>query len=352
MPKIIHTKPFKIPDFNMSTVLRESTESIDTQDDLLPLLERLGISTSSSRRFDTEKTASSSAHHKDISENESLWSTRHSWSSRENTDEEEEHEVVYLLDSDSDHDDGVFHKTRIADEASSLSHTMFMKTRESVAREMFQEYNELIFDSQLPPNVDISWNVRLATTAGLTHYSRRYNESGVLVYTARIELASKVLDTVDRLERTLIHEMCHCASWLIDHVAKPPHGQVFKKWADRAMTVLPRVDVSTCHNYDIFYPHRWQCTACFHEYKRHSKSIDIDKKVCGSCRGRLEYLGKFTRHGDSPQKKGNMYSAYVAKNFSKIKKASDPGTSAVDVMKKIAAMWHVEKKTTTPACHT
>lgn len=340
----------------MSTVLRESTESIDTQDDLLPLLERLGISTNNSTSFDTEKEkASSSDQHINTTsreKNESLWS-----STRENTDDEEEEEeedfeVVYLLDSDSDngrHDDGAL-RTRIADDASSLSHTMFMKKREFIAREMFQEYNELIFDSQLPSDVDISWNVRLATTAGLTHYSRRYNDSGVLVYTARIELASKVLDTVDRLERTLIHEMCHCASWLIDHVAKPPHGHVFKKWADRAMALLPRVDVSTCHNYDIFYPHRWQCTACFHEYKRHSKSIDVDKKVCGSCRGRLEYLGKFTRHGDSPQKKGNMYSAYVAKNFSKIKQASDPGTSAVDVMKKIAAMWHVEK-TAMPACH-
>ena len=325
------------------TIRRESTESIDTQDDLLPLLERLGISTATIHGsiLDTNTTVSALYSYTDA---EGSHSTDND--AAEDDDDKEEQEVVYLLsDSDSDHDWAL--RARVVDDASSLSHTMFIKKRESLAREMFREYNELIFDSVLPADMDISWNVRLATTAGLTHYSRRYNDSGVAVYTARIELASKVLDTADRLERTLIHEMCHCAAWLIDHVAKPPHGHVFKKWADRAMAILPRVDVSTCHNYEIFYPYRWQCTACCHEYKRHSKSIDVDKKVCGSCRGRLEYLGKFTRHGVSP-KKGNMYSAYVAKNFSRIKEASDPGTSAVEVMKKIAAMWHVEKTASRP----
>ena len=45
-------------------------------------------------------------------------------------------------------------------------------------------------------------------------------------YTARVELSSKVVDCVDRLRRTLAHELCHVAAWLVDHVSKPPHGQV------------------------------------------------------------------------------------------------------------------------------
>lgn len=45
-------------------------------------------------------------------------------------------------------------------------------------------------------------------------------------YTARVELSSKVLDSSDRLRRTLVHELCHVAAWLLDHVAKPPHGEV------------------------------------------------------------------------------------------------------------------------------
>lgn len=41
-----------------------------------------------------------------------------------------------------------------------------------------------------------------------------------------MELSSKVLDNRDRLRLTLAHELCHVAAWLIDHVARPPHGEV------------------------------------------------------------------------------------------------------------------------------
>lgn len=182
------------------------------------------------------------------------------------------------------------------------------------------------------------------------------------VYTCRIELATKVLDTSSKLERTLIHEMCHCAAWLIDHVAKPPHGQVFKQYAKRAMVIVPEVDVSTCHNYQIFYPHRWQCGTCYQEYGRHSKSIDVEKKVCGACRGKLVYLGRFVRGQDgtvspaksrSPTKNVSSYSAYVKTHFHRIKQkmefesACDTSGStlaqkkvmASEVMKALAAEW-------------
>ena len=33
--------------------------------------------------------------------------------------------------------------------------------------------NEVIFDGSLPADMDISWNARLKTTAGLTHYKRK-----------------------------------------------------------------------------------------------------------------------------------------------------------------------------------
>ena len=46
-------------------------------------------------------------------------------------------------------------------------------------------------------------------------------------YTARVELSSKVLDCFGKLERTLCHELCHVAAWLVDHIAMPPHGTVF-----------------------------------------------------------------------------------------------------------------------------
>lgn len=35
---------------------------------------------------------------------------------------------------------------------------------------------------------------------------------------ARVELSTKVLDTPVKLRRTLLHELCHVAAWLL-----PPH---------------------------------------------------------------------------------------------------------------------------------
>lgn len=129
----------------------------------------------------------------------------------------------------------------------------FRKQRDALARELYELYNCLIFGSQLPADLEIKWNNRLATTAGLTHYRREVFADALLPprYLAHIELSSKVVDTREKLQRTLAHEMCHCAGWLIDHVAKPPHGPVFKAWAQRAMTALPHLDVSTCHQYEV-----------------------------------------------------------------------------------------------------
>lgn len=65
-----------------------------------------------------------------------------------------------------------------------------------------------------------------------------------------------MLDGFGKLERTLCHELCHVAAWLVDHTAKPPHGPVFKRWADRAMRLYTHLDITTCHAYQIFYPFR------------------------------------------------------------------------------------------------
>ena len=70
--------------------------------------------------------------------------------------------------------------------------------------------------------------MRLTKTAGLC-YSRRERKYNVETRTARIELSTKVtsnllwlfapvfqvIDSADRLRDTLIHEMCHAASWVV-----------------------------------------------------------------------------------------------------------------------------------------
>ena len=39
-----------------------------------------------------------------------------------------------------------------------------------------------------------------------------------------------------------------------------PRQQVFKRWAAAVMRQYPHLDVSTCHNYEIAFAFRWQCT--------------------------------------------------------------------------------------------
>lgn len=52
---------------------------------------------------------------------------------------------------------------------------------------------------------------------------------------------------------------CDQATWLIDHVGKPPHGPAFKVWAAKAMAAFPDLEVTTCHHYQIHAPFQWQC---------------------------------------------------------------------------------------------
>lgn len=227
-----------------------------------------------------------------------------------------------------------------------MSHAAFAKKRTQLASDIYAKYNSLVFSNVLPSNLEISWNKRLATTAGLTHYKREVLADPLIPsrYTARIELSCKVLDTPEKLERTMVHEMCHCAAWLVDHVAKPPHGAVFKSWADRAMRAAPHLEVSTCHAYEIFYAFQYQCSGCNQTYGRHSNSIDVSKKVCGVCRGRLEFLGKFER-GGSPAKtrKPSAFNLFIKDNFSTAMKESGPGAVASEVMKDLTAKWKAQR---------
>jgi len=85
--------------------------------------------------------------------------------------------------------------------------------------------------------------------------------------------------------------MCHLASWIIDKNPNEGHGHLFKAWAAKVMLKRPEIEISTRHDYDISYPFNWKCLKCAKVYGRHSKSIDVDRCLCGACKeGRLEPL--------------------------------------------------------------
>ena len=89
-------------------------------------------------------------------------------------------------------------------------------------------------------------------------------------------------------------------------------------------------------------------TWCEQEYGRHSKSIDIEKKRCGLCAGRLEFMGKFTSDGvlvkgSNVEKKPTGFSKFVKENFGDVKKELGAKTPHKKIMEKLSEKWNDNK---------
>ena len=154
----------------------------------------------------------------------------------------------------------------------------FKKNKEELARSLYQMYNEQIFENALPDDMDISWNVRLTKTAGLC-FSRRHKKYNIETRSSRIELSTKVIDRGDRLRDTLIHEMCHAASWIISGY-RDGHGPLWRTWAEKAMARFPELPViDRCHSYQINTKYTYRCVQCGYSIGRHSKSLNTERKV-------------------------------------------------------------------------
>jgi len=162
--------------------------------------------------------------------------------------------------------------------------------------------------------------------------------------TARIELASKFIDDRYKLRDTLLHELCHAASYLIDGV-KDGHGKFFKKWGRHCNELLPDIPVvSRCHSYQINYKFVYVCSRCGQNYGRHSKSIDVGKKCCGICKGKLELKdrkGRVVKEGldkenntGSSTPKINPFADFVKNNYKREK-----GVTHSEVMKMLSEKW-------------
>ncbi|KAG7090719.1 hypothetical protein E1B28_009811 [Marasmius oreades] len=147
------------------------------------------------------------------------------------------------------------------------------------AQAFFHEMNTAVFENGLPKQTQLIWNKKLCTTAGKAKWNKNRNGVGF----SQIELAPKILDCEERIRKTLAHEMCHLACWIIDGNMKENHGPLFKTWASRVTKARPDITVSTTHDYEINHPYRWKCADCDLIYGRFSKSIKSDESRCGKC---------------------------------------------------------------------
>ena len=212
--------------------------------------------------------------------------------------------------------------------------------REAAPRH-YAEFNARVFDGRLPAQLPLEWNAKLQKTAGVCSFRTEGGGGGGggARRTARIELSEKVLDTDERLRKTLAHEMCHAAQWLLDGEARPPHGAAFRRWADRFETRVPGIAITTCHSYDIHYKYRYRCTGCNVEIGRQSRSIDLERQRCGRCKGRLELLGAFNRDGTPAQSRApSAFARYVKEHFATLK-AARPHDSHRELMAALGESW-------------
>ncbi|XP_071452925.1 germ cell nuclear acidic protein-like [Hetaerina americana] len=222
----------------------------------------------------------------------------------------------------------------------------FKSKKTDLAQKLFEIFNADVFSSKLPHDLPIFWNNRLRKTAGYCYNRKVKNSEGGFTRTSRVELSSKIIDNAARLRDTLIHELCHAATWIISEVTGG-HGPSWKRWTNKAMAAFPELPpISRCHNYDIVTKYRYQCISCNYSIGRHSKSLDIQRKCCGICGGTFElFLNTKDEAGKSVPKTlrtPNAFALFVKENYKTAKRTQD-NLKHKDVMKLLSEQFAAAK---------
>lgn len=219
----------------------------------------------------------------------------------------------------------------------------FSSKKQQLSDLLYSLFNKHVFGNKLPLKMLITWKPRMTHTAGFCTFRKTVssrNPSLIKNRTATIELSIKVLDSPDRLRDTLIHEMCHAATWIISGSKDDHHGNVWKNWCWLAASKFPSLPpIKTTHNYPIKTKFIYRCTQCKGTIGRHSKSLDMTRKVCGRCHGKFELLvnGKLV---DDQKKSSTLtpFAKFVKQNYSEVKKRQTSSKHA-DVMKKLSKLF-------------
>ncbi|XP_018085202.1 acidic repeat-containing protein isoform X2 [Xenopus laevis] len=210
----------------------------------------------------------------------------------------------------------------------------FKQKKEALTSRLYSLYNQTIFDQKLPETMEIIWNKKMRKTAGYCVTGQKRLPE--LQRYARIELSEKVCDSADRLRDTLIHEICHAATWLINGV-RDGHGQFWRFYAKKATVVHPELPMVTrCHTYEINYKYTYECSRCKNTIGRHSKSLDTERFVCALCKGKLVLLSSTRKDGSPAGGQLTPFAKYVKENYGSTKKGMT-GMSHAEVMRKLSA---------------
>ena len=161
----------------------------------------------------------------------------------------------------------------------------FMKNKEDLCEKLYCFYNNQVFENKLPPTSNVTWNHIRKRVAGKCLC--RYDNSRSNPRVAKIELSSLVLNVPERLKRTLIHEMCHAAAWIVSDY-RGGHGDPWRMWVAEAQKKLPELPpITRCNSYKVSHRYTYQCVKCSFITKRHIR-LDTNRKVCRYCSGSFQ----------------------------------------------------------------
>jgi predicted SprT family Zn-dependent metalloprotease len=225
----------------------------------------------------------------------------------------------------------------------------FQNTKHSLAEKFLGQLDDAITAGKLKElaastgGIRIIWSPKLNTTAGRANWKRETLRTGNSSeettkhrHHASIELAEKVIDNEHRLLNVIAHEFCHLANFMVSGVTNNPHGREFKAWAAKCSRAFGHrgIEVTTKHSYDIAFKYVWECKACGAEYKRHSKSINLEKHRCGSCKGELAQIKPVPRRAAARTE----YQEFMKENM-RIVKQENPDSPQKEIMKVVAEKW-------------
>lgn len=218
----------------------------------------------------------------------------------------------------------------------------FKSKKAELTVKLFQLYDEKVFDKKLA-DVSATWNKKLLNTAGRCNNSRKSGERR-----SHLELSDKVLTSADRLRCTLIHEMCHAATWIIN--GENGHGPTWKRWAAKANATFPELPkIGVCHNYVIEYKFTYQCTSCNAKYQTHSRSKKVENIRCSICRGSIElFLNKKDKTGavvmTPVAKEVRGFPKFVKLRYKEVKRPNMTHKEVMQVLSAEFALLSVEEK--------
>ncbi|XP_026268374.2 germ cell nuclear acidic protein [Urocitellus parryii] len=221
----------------------------------------------------------------------------------------------------------------------------FKQNKDELVQKIYQLFNSTVFDQKMPEKIEITWNKKMLRTAGLCTTSETRHPKRERY--AKIEISLKVCDSADRLRDTLIHEICHAASWLLDGV-RDSHGDAWKYYARKSNAVHPELPrVTRCHNYTINYKINYECTQCKTRVGRYTKSLNTERFICARCRGPLVMLPLTRKDGTPIEPHVRPFAKYVQENYRVVFQGT-AGISHGDVMRKLSKDYVASKQKKNP----